>query len=149
VTQGADHLLSVRDNQPALHAETRQLLLEARGAGPASVPESHARTEERAHGRHEVREAWVVNDVSACPQASTWPGARSVVLVERTRRRGEDTEAEAHVYLSSARDLSAAAALRLIRNHWGIEMGCTGCCTWPFAKTVVTSKARMGRRTSR
>lgn len=123
VAQKAEYLLSVKDNQPTLHAEARQLLQEARDAGLSDVPDAHARTEERGHGRHEVRAAWVVNDVSACPPASTWPGAKSLVLVERTRTRGEETETEAQVYISSVKDLSAAAALRLIRNHWSVENG--------------------------
>src|SRR3569832_1553284 len=123
VAQNADYVLSVKDNQPTLHAEVRQMLVEARAAGPSDISEGHARTEERGHGRHEVREAWVVNDVSACPTASMWPGAKSLILLERARTRGEETETETHVYISSVKDLSAAAALRLIRNHWSVENG--------------------------
>lgn len=123
VAQQADYILSVKDNQPTLHAEARRVLLEAREAGLANEAENHVRTEEQAHGRHEVREAWVVNDVSACLPAATWPGAKSLILIERTRRRGEVVETEAHVYISSRKDLTAPRALHLIRNHWSVENG--------------------------
>lgn len=121
VAQSADYMLSVKDNQPTLHAEVRQTLVEAREAGLVNAPESHARTEGREHGRREVREAWVVNDVSTCPVVATWPKVESLVMVERTRTCGEETTVESHVYISSTKALDANAALRLIRNHWSVE----------------------------
>lgn len=121
IDQGADYVLSVKDNQPTLHKEAGQHLRDVREAGLTDAPDAHVRTEETGHGRHEVREAWVVNDLSTCTTAAEWPGAKSLILVERTRTRGEESESATHVYISSAKDLKADAALQLVRNHWSVE----------------------------
>jgi len=116
----ADFLLCVKDNQPTLHAEVAQTLLAARAAGTAA---DHARTEETGHGRHEVREAHVVHDLTACPVAATWPDVRSLVLVERTCTRGDEVTQTTHCYIMSEPNVTAARALESIRAHWQIENG--------------------------
>jgi predicted transposase YbfD/YdcC len=116
----ADFLLCVKENQPTLHAEVGQTLLAARAAGTAA---DHARTEEVGHGRHEVREAYVVHDPSACPVVATWPDVRSLVLVERTCTRGDDVAQTTHFYISSMPNVTATRALEAIRAHWQIENG--------------------------
>jgi predicted transposase YbfD/YdcC len=123
IEHGADYILSVKDNQPTLHADAGQRLRDAREAGLTDAPDLHTRTEESGHGRHEVREAWIVHDMPEGTPAHEWPGAKSLVLIERTRTRGEETERATHVYISSVKDLRADAALRLIRNHWNVENG--------------------------
>jgi predicted transposase YbfD/YdcC len=117
---GADFLLNVKDNQPTLHAEVGQYLLDARTEGAA---DDYARTEETGHGRHEVREAWVMHDIEDCPRVAEWPEVRSVVMIERTREIGDDVETKTHFYLSSDPNLSATRALAAIRAHWQIENG--------------------------
>jgi predicted transposase YbfD/YdcC len=87
------------------------------------VPDGYVQTEERRHGRHEVRKAWVIDDISACPQASKWPGAKSLIMVERTRTTGDVVEEETHVYISSRLGMTAKTALHLIRSHWSVENG--------------------------
>ena len=121
IDQGGDYVLSVKDNQPTLKADVSQHLRDARAAGTTDTPHAHARTEERRHGRHEVREAWIVKDIPAGGRANEWPGAKSLILVERARTRGEETESTVHVYISSVKDLKADVALQLIRNHWSVE----------------------------
>lgn len=122
VDQGADYLVTVKDNQPTLHAEIRRHVAAVRDAA-APLLHTHARTAEHGHGRHEVREAWVVTDLTRCPVAAAWPGAQSLVVIERTRTRGDVTEHETHCYISSCTALTAADALTHVRNHWSVENG--------------------------
>jgi predicted transposase YbfD/YdcC len=116
----ADFMLCVKDNQPTLHEEIGQYLLDAATTGGA---DDHARVEETGHGRHEVREATVVHDVEECPTVAAWPDVRSLVMIERTVSRGEEVTQTTHFYISSRPKLSAASALDLIRAHWQIENG--------------------------
>lgn len=122
-SQGGEYLLCVKNNQPSLCEEVTQFLLDARTEGMADVEHSHHRAEEAGHGRHEVREAWVVHDVQDCPVASSWAGCQSLVMIERTRRVAEDVETETHVYISNSEKLSAERALSLSRGHWQVENG--------------------------
>lgn len=119
VEQGGDYILTVKDNQPLLHEAVEQHLLTARQEAAPNV--TYARTEEHGHGRHEVREAWVVNDLTGCELAQKWPGAKSIVLLERTRTRGDDAEQSRHCYIASDAILDAATALTRIRRHWSVE----------------------------
>jgi predicted transposase YbfD/YdcC len=116
----ADFFVGVKDNQPTLHAEVAQALQAAATAGTAA---DHARTEEIGHGRHEVRTAHVLHDLTACPVATSWPEIRSVVLVERTCTRGDDVAQTTHCYITSEAQLTAARALTVVRAHWQVENG--------------------------
>lgn len=116
----ADYLLAVKENQPTLWAEIGQFLLDAQSAGEA---DDHARTAATAHGRHEVRAAWVVHAPDECAVAASWPDVRSLVLIERTRTCGDDTTTTTHFYISSVPNLTAARALELVRAHWQVENG--------------------------
>lgn len=119
-TREADFLLCVKENQPTLHAEVGRALLDARTAGTA---DDHARTEEVRHGRHEVREAYVVHDPATCPVVATWPDVRSLILMERTCVRGDDVALTTHFYISSIPGVTATHALESIRAHWQVENG--------------------------
>lgn len=115
---GADFMLSLKENQPTLHHEVGQYLLDARTEGAI---DDHARTEECGHGRHEVREAYVMHGVEDCLCASEWPDIHSLVMIERTRTIGEEVETHTHFYISSVPKLTGVGALELVRAHWQIE----------------------------
>jgi predicted transposase YbfD/YdcC len=86
------------------------------------------------HGRREVRLVWALADPYVNRVAGTqgeagapWPHLRQVCRVERrrtVRRRGQvRTEREVTYAVTSwtAADADAAALLRGLRGHWGIE----------------------------
>lgn len=118
VERGGDYVLAVKDNQPTLHAEVERIeaaALEAEYAGASS----HC-TEERSHGRDELRACWVLTDLTALSERPKWPGLRAVVVVVRDRAVGDRRTTEKHYYISS-RVAPAAEFLGAIRGHWGIE----------------------------
>jgi predicted transposase YbfD/YdcC len=54
--------------------------------------------------------------------AKAWPGLRSVVLVERTRKIGEQESVQKHYYISTLDGRrSARRFLELSRGHWSVE----------------------------
>jgi hypothetical protein len=75
----------------------------------------------KGHGRIERRQLLAM---SVSPARVGWPGARQVVLLRRERRIGlQAPTIEFHCGITSLRrrDADAAALLRHIRGHWGIE----------------------------
>ncbi len=119
----ADYLLQVKDNQPTLHAKVQTLLAEAvlekmEGWKGDSYQETNS-----GHGRIETRKLWVTQDVKHLGEsAKIWPGLRSVVLVERRRRVGQEQSVERHYYISSLDGRrSAGQFLELSRGHWSVE----------------------------
>jgi predicted transposase YbfD/YdcC len=118
---GADYLLAVKANQPSLRAEVEACFT----AVPPGSLETHTE-HDKGHGRTEQRTTSVVREVDWLAGARRFPGelrlpdAASIVRVEASIRRGEKTHSETRYYISSAR-LSAEAAGRAVRGHWGIE----------------------------
>ena len=118
VEQKGDYLLTVKENQPTLYGEIQQL--EEASLANDYAGASHCSTEERSHGRQELRACWVLTDVEALQQRVGWPGLQSVVVVVRDRTVGAQNSCEKHYYISS-RKLPAEKFLQGVRGHWGIE----------------------------
>ena len=118
---GADYLLAVKANQPGLRAEVEACFTDA----PPGTVETHTE-HDKGHGRVEQRTTSVVREVDWLSGDRRFPGelrlpdAASIVRVEARIQRGEKTHAETRYYISSA-TLTAEAAGRAVRGHWGIE----------------------------
>ena len=123
VTQEADYVLALKENQPALAAAVAIVFRDGCAAGFAPGTHDHQRTVEKNHGRIERREIWAVDDpalIAYLDPQQRWPRLRSVAMVVAERRSGEETSRETRYYLSS---LPGDAALvgHAVRGHWGIE----------------------------
>jgi predicted transposase YbfD/YdcC len=119
---GADYVLSVKDNQPTLHAEVQLAFLDA-----AAAPRSASRedtTEETGHGRRERRTVRVLPAAQLVSQRTGWVGLLTLVMVTRvvTCIATGAVTTEVGYYISSLRP-DARRLARAIRGHWGIENG--------------------------
>lgn len=118
VDKEADYFLAVKGNQPKLHdAVVEHFLGTERKDSRLGYWEDPQKT---AHGRKELRRAWVSCDMVEIPMADHWPGLKTLVRVESTRTLGDHESTENRFYISS-RVLSAEEALDASRNHWRIE----------------------------
>jgi predicted transposase YbfD/YdcC len=119
--KGADYLLALKDNWPALAEEVR---LHFDTAPPGSLA-SHETTD-GDHGRIEVRRAFVSHDVDWITSDRRFPGEWNfqglamLGMIEAEVERDGRTSDSRRYYLSSAR-LSASAFAAAVRAHWGIE----------------------------
>jgi predicted transposase YbfD/YdcC len=119
VDAGADYVLALKGNRSTLHAFvfTLFVLKHWRGGLPQSGTR-HFASEEKGHGRRELREAWAM-DIARWP--CDWPGLRSAVLMRRTRTRpGKPAQVQWHLYVSSL-PAHAARLARTVRRHWSVE----------------------------
>ncbi len=114
VAQQADYVLTVKANQGSLWNEAHSCF--------ARLDEqmSFFQTEERGHGRHELRRYWMTDDVPGPLRQIQWTGLRSMGMVESTRTVGEKTSVERRYYISSL-SADAARLAEAVRGHWGIE----------------------------
>jgi predicted transposase YbfD/YdcC len=126
VEQGADYVLALKDNHPALRERVRLAFADARAAAGTTLPLADltpAVAHDRAHGRVEARRCLAIGDptyLAYVDPTGAWANLRSIILIESTRRVGATVTTEARHYLSS---LPADAALlaATIRSHWQIE----------------------------
>lgn len=87
------------------------------------------RTEQLSHGRYELREIFVGQDLSWWPKSWKWAGLQSVIIVIRTNHRSGGKKASSNptqevcYYLSNAK-LSAEVFAAALQRHWEIENSC-------------------------
>jgi predicted transposase YbfD/YdcC len=124
VEAGGDYVLPVKGNQPDLRDALQELCAQHR---TDPHPERLAETDDRAHGRRELRSLRSVP--LTAEDGLTWGQARQVFRLERRRfyqdRRGQERYSYTVTYgitslASEAAD--AARLLSLVRGHWGIEV---------------------------
>ena len=124
--QGADYVLSLKENQPGLYRDCDDLFTWLRGAHPLDQPVACGRAEEvdGGHGRIETRRVWSTEALEGVSAGERGAGLTSLVRVASIRQLGEEESVERRYYLSSlpgATDEDAQRLNRVIRTHWEIE----------------------------
>lgn len=124
--QGADYVLSLKENQPSLYRDCADLFTWLRGVHPLDQPVAFGHDEQvdGGHGRIETRRVWSTEALEGVVSGERWPGLMSLVMVESARQLGDEASVERRYYLSSlpgATDADAQRLNRVIRTHWEIE----------------------------
>jgi predicted transposase YbfD/YdcC len=121
VDKGADYVLPVKENQPRL-LEALQGLFD----DPAEmrwVECDYHRTEDRGHGRVEIRECWSTSDPEYLNYIGTlaeWRGLQSIAMIQTERQLGDQTTVSRRYFIASLKS-DAERLLKAVRGHWGIE----------------------------
>jgi predicted transposase YbfD/YdcC len=115
--RGGDWLLPVKGNQAALHAAVARQF-------PAVPPVDALRSEERTHGRHDIRIVETVTDpqtVQAIAAAHACEGLATLGRITyHSTRRGKEPTTETCLFIC-ARRLRPRAFGTAVREHWGVE----------------------------
>jgi len=123
VDGGADYLLAVKENQPTLSADIVALFEEARQDPQLLASMDFHSTQEKGHGRKEVRRCWTTPLVDRISQRAQWQSLHTLVRIESERTVDGKTTQEQRHYICSRPSLSARNAMADARSHWGIENG--------------------------
>jgi predicted transposase YbfD/YdcC len=123
VRRGGNYVLALKANQPTMHADVVALFMDARTAAQPEYDMTKATSVDVAHGRTEIRHAFVISAPSAIAylnEGQRWANLQSVVLIEAERTLGDATSIEQRYYLLN-QVVDAPTANLLVRGHWGIE----------------------------
>ncbi len=123
VEQGADYLLTVKENQPHLLEDMTLFFELAMQNDFAKVAHTYQRTVNSGHGRVEVRECWAISGEESLDflrGAMNWPGLTTIAMVRGRRQVGQESSEETRYYVSSLAN-DAERILRAARSHWGVE----------------------------
>jgi len=116
----ADYVIGLKDNQPTLAADMRQLLEKGCLTDFDELTTDVQTTIEKAHGGVEQRDVRAIEIPKDSPHRNTWKDMRTLaVVLKRTERDGIENF-ETRFYLSSLPP-KAALLSKAIRSHWGIE----------------------------
>lgn len=134
VEQGGEYVLAVKDNQPTLHRDIREMFDWAEKRGFAGLRHAHSEETSKGHGRVETRRVSVLWDLSQIKDAAAWPGLRCLVRVRSERTVGPRTSVETRHYISSVHTRQATELGRACRAHWGVENGLHWCLDVTFGE---------------
>jgi len=121
VEKGADYVLALKGNQGNLAEDVQALFEQAEKAGFEAA--EHHRTEEKGHGRIEIRECWTLSgaeQLASIRNLAEWQDLQTVIMV-RSERTLNDEKSEEKRYFISSLDGDAQQSLGAVREHWGIE----------------------------
>jgi len=124
--QGADDVLSLKENQPGLYRDGDDLFTWLRSSHPLDQPVAfgHAEQVDGGHGRIETRRVWSTEALAGVVSGERWAGLTSLVMVESIRQLGAEESVERRYSLSSlpgATDEDAQRLNRVIRTPGEIE----------------------------
>jgi predicted transposase YbfD/YdcC len=117
----ADYVLALKGNQGGLFEDVKDLFGHAQDIRFENC--EYHRTEEKGHGRLEVRECWTLSDpeyLASIQNLADWRGLQTVIMVKSERFVDGKRSEESRYYISSLPD-DVKLALRAVRGHWGIE----------------------------
>jgi predicted transposase YbfD/YdcC len=119
VAAGGDYVLTVKDNQPTLLAHMQDCFAQALDQDDVGVNYDCYHTEERGHGRQEMRSYHILVDPEM-PSKADWVGLRVIGMCYSECVRAGKTSSEVRYFIGS-RKAKAQVYGQALRNHWGIE----------------------------
>jgi predicted transposase YbfD/YdcC len=111
----ADFVIAVKDNQPKLHEQICASLDKAEQCGILDFHE----TENKGHGRVEIRSAALSTNLDDIFVKSDWSGLKAIGVVESIRAVGDKVSTEKRYFITSITDPKRFA--ETVRAHWSIE----------------------------
>ena len=120
VEGGGDYVLPVKENQPNLHADILESMIEAQEHDFEGWEHDRYQSEEQGHGRWERRTVTVLYDTSKIRDQEVWEKLSVIGMCFRERRVGDKTSEELSLFIGSRRT-SAEVYAKGLRDHWGIE----------------------------
>ncbi|MBD2518136.1 ISAs1 family transposase [Nostoc sp. FACHB-973] len=119
--QNADYVITLKKNQGNLYDEVEKLFQLVISTGFEGIEHSTYKTEERGHGRHEIRHYMMLSGIgSRLNPDSVWSNFNSVGMVESVRSLNGETTVETRYFISSL-ESNVEQFANSIRSHWGVE----------------------------
>jgi predicted transposase YbfD/YdcC len=119
VKGGADYILPVKDNQPALAERVRDLFAFADELAFEQVAHTYAETVTKRHGRIETRRCWVLTQpdfIESLPRRAEWESLHTIVRLVSTRCIADHSTTCERFFTTSLTD-DATVVLPAIRAH--------------------------------
>lgn len=120
VAGGGDYVLAVKDNQPTLSNGVREFFDDQMEDDFARTKVSRHQTDEKGHGREELRSYYVCSVPDDLPDRSRWTKLMAIGMVVSDTLRGGKASLEIRYYILS-KMMSARRFAAAVRGHWGIE----------------------------
>jgi predicted transposase YbfD/YdcC len=141
VEEGADYILAVKENQPNLLEDIRGALGKAFDTDFDGLEHEALLTEDRGHGRHEIRSYTIVHSTEGIRSREEWAKLTTIGMCRRERTVNGKMTVEAHYFIGS-RKAGVRTYAAALRGHWGIENN----LHWQLDVTFGEDRNRVKRR---
>jgi predicted transposase YbfD/YdcC len=144
VAQGADYVLALKGNQETLHQAVIDYMDQQIATDFANVTTRRLLTEEKGHGRDEVRTYVQMPVPPDLADLELWKGLKTIGMVVSARLRDGKETIETRYYISSLA-LGVKRFAHAVRGHWGIE----NSCHWSLDFTFREDESRIREKNLR
>lgn len=122
VEQGAEYILSLKDNQGNLFEDVKLLFDDLEESEYKAYPFDYHITVNKGHGRIETRECWTISETATLSHLrgyADWKKLNTVSRIRAQRWIGDEKSCEDRYHIASV--AGAEKVLSAVRSHWGIE----------------------------
>lgn len=144
IRQGADYVLSLKENQPSLYEEVRSIFALAEGGEKKYKNMLHLRRVEkvRNHGRIETRRYTLISARDETGFNLRFPGLKGLGKVDITRTSYKGVEYSTRYFVTSLIHEQIPTFMKAVRQHWQIEVDCHWSLDVSFHEDL--NQSRMG-----
>jgi predicted transposase YbfD/YdcC len=115
----ADYVMTLKQNHEILYRDVEDYFKFQLNEKFKDTEYQFVRTAEKGHGRIEVREYYLVTDISWLESRAEWAGLKAIGMVVSKRTEKGNQSIEIRYYLSSI--TNGTDFSECVRQHWGIE----------------------------
>ena len=119
--KGADYILALKENQKKLYEDVRLFFEEYRTNLAGLSPDCYAVSHSQGHGRYESRTCCICKDIDWLDSREKWSGLAGIGVIFCKIEQAGKVSKQAHYFIFSHKDMTAAQLLDAKRSHWGIE----------------------------
>jgi len=120
IDKKAGYVLALKGNQGNLHEDVELYFEDQKSCNFSDAPHDLYESTDGDHGRVEIRNYGITEDIGWLKDRYEWPGLKSIGFVESKRDVNGKVSTETRYYITSlSADVKQFA--EAVRGHWGIE----------------------------
>lgn len=122
IDQGANYVLSLKNNQPALYKDIESIFATGEERQFKKMLNRRKLEKIRDHGRIETRRYTLISAREPLMFELRWPGLKGIGMIETTRTVNNVVEKSKRYFLTSLEYDDIDDFMGAVRKHWGIEI---------------------------
>lgn len=121
IDNGADYIPALKENQKTLYNDVKLYLDDIYREKKLLESENYYKSVEKGHGRIEIRECVISEEISWLHNKSAWKCLCGIGAIYCTIEKNGIISKQSHYFIYSCKGLNACQIMKYKRNHWSIE----------------------------
>lgn len=121
IDKKADYILALKENQKNLYNDVKLYLDDIRQEKHLLDSANYHKTVDKGHGRFEIRECIISEEISWLPSKLDWRGINGIGAIYCTVEKDGITSEQSHYFIYSCVGFNAEQIMKYKRSHWGVE----------------------------